>query len=629
MTPNEPASSEARATTKKPAGWLAKITKAEKTLSKEQSERGIRYIRTYLPNKRDAHFGFDLKQSSETSGISFRFLIQEHLKNGATGVIKYAEVDHASIPLFHEEQDREVLLTLLGKTQVGGRPYYSGGGNHIVNVPLEYADEVFRAVSATKKMHLIKDANPYSYARNERFVLEPFHYASHRWFLELELTCEDDHFLLSASFTDGTSNRNPRDLLKRIGPFLFFNDFAALSSIQSSLAWAEVFKSGQNIVIPEDEVNSFLEYYFDSGTATKIKVPAEFAMKEASSVSPGCRLTIATVEESFHHLQADVEFVYGSKSIPTDFSGDRLFDIPKREFILRKVDAEAEILSRFQSLNPQSNFGRMQDLDTDGIFNQRELSSIVEQALTFGWEVVALAKNVRAPKDFSISATSGIDWFDINTEFNFEGFTASLPQLLAAIKSGQRIVQLGDGSCGMLPIEWLKKFGPIAEVGTETEDGLRLNKVQALFLSASFEDNEKFQGDRKFNSLKSIVGDFNNLKTSEPDKSFVGSLRTYQKEGLAWLKTLAKHEIGGILADDMGLGKTIQILALLSEKKLMREEHLPNLIVAPKSLIFNWVKEAEKFTPHLKVLNYTGTTRTEQLKNFDEFDIVLTTYQSL
>lgn len=108
---------------------------------------------------------------------------------------------------------------------------------------------------------------------------------------------------------------------------------------------------------------------------------------------------------------------------------------------------------------------------------------------------------------------------------------------------------------------------------------------------------------------------------------FKGQLRPYQQQGLAWLQFLRDTEHGGILADDMGLGKTAQTLAhILLEKQSKRTAGQPILIVAPTSLMHNWQKEAEKFTPDLSVLLLHGANRHDNFDELSDYDIVLTTY---
>ncbi|WP_151751803.1 DEAD/DEAH box helicase [Acinetobacter bereziniae] len=110
-------------------------------------------------------------------------------------------------------------------------------------------------------------------------------------------------------------------------------------------------------------------------------------------------------------------------------------------------------------------------------------------------------------------------------------------------------------------------------------------------------------------------------------EGFQGELRPYQQQGLAWLQFLRETEHGGILADDMGLGKTAQTLAhILIEKQAGRLKQRPALIIAPTSLMHNWRKEAEKFTPELKVLVLQGQDRLEYFQDINNADVVLSTY---
>lgn len=113
-------------------------------------------------------------------------------------------------------------------------------------------------------------------------------------------------------------------------------------------------------------------------------------------------------------------------------------------------------------------------------------------------------------------------------------------------------------------------------------------------------------------------------------QGFQGELRPYQQQGLGWLQFLRETQHGGILADDMGLGKTAQTLAhLLMEKQAGHLQDRPALIVAPTSLMHNWFKEAEKFTPELKVLLLQGPDRHQYFEQILHYDIVLTTYPLL
>src|SRR5439155_29452 len=114
------------------------------------------------------------------------------------------------------------------------------------------------------------------------------------------------------------------------------------------------------------------------------------------------------------------------------------------------------------------------------------------------------------------------------------------------------------------------------------------------------------------------------VAAAQPE-GFVGQLRDYQREGVGWMEFLREFGFGGCLADDMGVGKTAQVLAVLESRRV--EGKGPSLVVAPKSLMFNWRAEAERFTPNLRVLEHTGLARDPAL--IAEHNLVLTTYGTM
>lgn len=114
----------------------------------------------------------------------------------------------------------------------------------------------------------------------------------------------------------------------------------------------------------------------------------------------------------------------------------------------------------------------------------------------------------------------------------------------------------------------------------------------------------------------------------KPPESVNATLRDYQITGFNWLKTLSKHNIGGILADDMGLGKTLQVLVFISYEKEKNNKLPPSIVIAPTSLIYNWYDEATKFTPNLKVLVISGTRneRASKIESIQDYDIIITSF---
>lgn len=125
------------------------------------------------------------------------------------------------------------------------------------------------------------------------------------------------------------------------------------------------------------------------------------------------------------------------------------------------------------------------------------------------------------------------------------------------------------------------------------------------------------------------IRNFQGIANTAPPRAINTQLREYQQKGLNWLQFLREYRFGGILADDMGLGKTIQTLAhLLLEKESGRMDK-PCLIIAPTSLMSNWRREAQRFTPDLSVLVLQGSDRKQRFDEIMNHDLILSTYPLL
>ena len=108
------------------------------------------------------------------------------------------------------------------------------------------------------------------------------------------------------------------------------------------------------------------------------------------------------------------------------------------------------------------------------------------------------------------------------------------------------------------------------------------------------------------------------------DFAFSGTLRKYQQQGVDYLCRMTDRNFNVILADEMGLGKTVQLLATLGRRLL--SNGAPALIVAPASLLTNWVREAEKFLPGVRVIAPEGSDRKILWKEPDKYDIGVISY---
>jgi SNF2 family DNA or RNA helicase len=227
--------------------------------------------------------------------------------------------------------------------------------------------------------------------------------------------------------------------------------------------------------------------------------------------------------------------------------------------------------------------------------------------------------------EISIEINEGIDWFDIQAIIKFGEFEIPFKVIRNHILKKKQEIELPNGEIAVIPEEWFQEYAELFAFSEDLEgsDVLSLQKHHLALLSELKESKmAKVQLNRKLDTLSNS---FEKIEDYPLSTSFKGELRPYQKAGYNWMNFLRESNFGGCLADDMGLGKTVQTLALLQNVKEQGIEGA-TLLVMPTSLVYNWEKESEKFTPELKILNYTGVKRQKKTSTFINYDLVITSY---
>jgi superfamily II DNA or RNA helicase len=208
------------------------------------------------------------------------------------------------------------------------------------------------------------------------------------------------------------------------------------------------------------------------------------------------------------------------------------------------------------------------------------------------------------------------------------------PAVLAAhAEADQMLATLPDGARVALP--WGRVKPILSTLGElyfndKLRDKVRLSTLDAARLDELARHVElRWFGGEQLRETGRKLNQFGSIKKVATPTGLHAQLRDYQLDGLAWMQFLREYDLGGILADDMGLGKTVQTLAhILTEKEAGRLT-CPALVIAPTSLMMNWVEEASRFTPGLKVLLLQGKERIELFDQIEQADLVLTTYALL
>jgi superfamily II DNA or RNA helicase len=260
---------------------------------------------------------------------------------------------------------------------------------------------------------------------------------------------------------------------------------------------------------------------------------------------------------------------------------------------------------------------------------QREWSVTLEERLQRSAE-----RNIeRVQPQFRI--TSGVEWFDLGVVYAASGGeTFAAADIQRLLLSGQSHTRLKNGKWAVLDTGAVEELREVLLdcAPRQHEQGWRMNNTQAGFLEATLRQNPEWrvQAPPAWRERAARQGGQAKLECP-PLGELEKVLRPYQKQGVAWLHFLRENGFGGILADEMGLGKTLQTLAFLetvekAERGAGSGPRLPHLIICPSSLVFNWLAEAGKFTPGLKVLALHGPDRRARFDQIAAGDIVLTSY---
>lgn len=261
---------------------------------------------------------------------------------------------------------------------------------------------------------------------------------------------------------------------------------------------------------------------------------------------------------------------------------------------------------------------------TSGIFDW--LNQHQDELITQGFKI----KQETGEKQIFIGKTSldievveDNDWFDIKAFANFGPYKIPFVQLRDHILNRIQEFTLPNGEIAIIPEEWFAQYEHLFQFAVK-KDSLQLNKAHIGVLH-EISEHTALSMNRKLQNLSN----FEEIPQILQPQDFNGQLRPYQQAGYNWFHFLQQYKFGGVLADDMGLGKTVQTLALLLKQKeeLKDTDHAKtSLLILPTSLVYNWQKEAENFTPKLRVLLHTGSNRFKDPYAFTHFDLVITTY---
>ena len=448
--------------------------------------------------------------------------------------------------------------------------------------------------------------------------------------VQLRVTTSDApnaHYALTASLVRDKQDRplhdfdvvTPHGLVLK-GEMLSRLDAGALQPLLMVL-WRE-----GDLDLGEDP-SAFLEQYHGTPGLPALALP-DGTVHTEFDVTP-LRYLVARADAPWSRrpfTRLTVRFRYGNAFVDAHSTTPWVFDASTRTLYRRRLSHEREAVTKVRGAGAQELYFPAEHRMVLALPSPQAtvmLATLVHD----GWHVEYEGQTLVAPGPVAVTGRTGVDWFDLEGSVTFGKHVMPLVDVLEARANGATQIALPDGSIGVLPRESLNAWQAMQALGERRGGVVRFKRGQLALVDILLESLPAVDVDAQLAEARTKLRTFRTIGTVPVPASFVGELRGYQHESLGWFSFLRQFGLGGCLADDMGLGKTVQVLALLEARRV--EKAGMSLLVVPRSLVFNWMQEATRFTPKLRVVDLSHGDRSDTALDDIEADVVITTYGTL
>ena len=415
--------------------------------------------------------------------------------------------------------------------------------------------------------------------------------------------------------------------------FLYNHRLYLWNSTEAVAVAMEFLPTGRKKIKGEDWDTTLHKYILQLAKEYKIDFDREL-INEVKDGAPEVRLFL---QEKGEYLVFQPIFTYKGFDTKAKDRDELIVPDGNRVIIVhRNREAEQDFIYRLRTLH--SNFLSFDDgaalalKGADVLKNNwffLFVDAMKEQKVpVYGFELLKNFRFNTAKPSTHIFISSNTDWFDAKVDIIFGDQKVSVAEVKKALANKQQFVQLNDGTLGILPEEWLKKYSLLFRVGEGKTDKLKLSRYHLSVIDELYDTRDEeeltIQLEEKYDRLR----EHNDIKEIEPPTQLQSILRPYQIAGYQWLNYLHEVNWGGILADDMGLGKTVQALSFIQH---FYETYgkVQALVVCPTTLIYNWENEIKKFTPSLSYYIHHGPIRNRDVQEWQKHNVVITTYGTL
>ena len=579
--------------------------------------------------EREIFYEIDVQESWDAQQLVVQTSQRQRRANGQWGKLKPLKLRPGNFQEIEQYQDRRILAYLSGSTPERTNWHAQQAevqtSIYRYRVPYELCELILPMMCESGRVRYtetsLKSATSLEWDTGDA------------WELCMKVALDDagENWVLDGKLQRGEESLPLSDARLLVPGGLVLTD-STISRAKDSgaFSWVQILSGKESLQVPNGEEHEFVDSLLGMPQLPRLELPEELALEEVRC-EPVPRLVLTSPRASRwsrDRLVGEIYFDYDGHMVPGASTQWAVVRREENQCLLRDQPQEDAAWAQLEDCGFRRQLGQNRG-GHDVEIGIRELGPSVRRLFEHGWQIRADGKQVHQPAEMQFRIQSGIDWFELHADIDFEGRSVAFPELLSALARGDSTIRLDDDSWGIIPEEWAKEYGLLAGLGEAEEGHLRFNNDQVGLLDALLSAKGTVDYDDRFREVLDRLKNFSGVLPETEPEGFVGELRHYQREGLGWLEFLQEFRFGGCLADDMGLGKTVQLLALLQQRKIDRKKLVPSLIVVPKSLLFNWHQECERFTPDLKVLEYSGLDRATFRAEISNFDVVLTTYGTL
>ena len=538
-------------------------------------------------------FYLEVYQRLDETHVHFQIMCQSKLKSGKLGKIKSIRMDHAIAKLLPNPEDEEMVNKLAPHAR--WIQNYQTEQNYFDDGHFLLKDNSKLFIDILKTQKAMSLPSYYEESENYHFKDEEVTFS-----VQINSTNKTAHLYIKMGEKLLTN--------KDYGGFDYYADAGMIQFVNA------FYKVAENSKIPKAIIDMLITFEFEEVEFD------DFKWK---------RLKEVILRHVPHHL------IQGDKFNLSEKNSEQEFEIYLKweegtSYVRGLVNLKNDLAEEELVIYNDKKFKEFTKflLDHEIEYDAKEMQFLMETGKTFDLcqfleerSIHAYFKNqpIKTATNMSMSPSSGIGWLEMNPELQFKEEDLKISDILKKLDLQNNSVPVGNNGIGILPEAWVKRIQKLQQHARLEKGRFKLHPAKALLLDDL--TDEKIQED--ILSLKSNLQNFTKVNPGKPSKNFTGVLRDYQKLGLGWFEFLEKCSFGGCLADDMGLGKTVQVISYLA-KKLTKNKNMKTLIISPKSLVYNWHNEIQKFCPKLNVHVWDAGKLKEE--EFEKSHVILVSY---